>query len=213
MFTPKYFEQQNPEALHDLIQKRPLATLVINTSSGLCANHIPLRLIQNASAGIVLQGHIAKANPLWKEKSTGEALAIFQGADSYISPNWYPTKQAHGKVVPTWNYVAVHASGKIRFITEPDWKMNFLNSLTTEHEASQENPWAVSDAPEEFTEKMLSAIVGFEIAVHELCGKWKISQNQIEKNHSGVINGLSASADTNANALARVMAEHVPVER
>ncbi len=156
MYIPKHFEQQNPEALYDLIRKHPLATLVINTSSGLCANHIPLRLNQNTSTDVVLQGHIAKANPLWKESSPREALAVFQGADSYISPNWYPTKQENGKVVPTWNYVAVHASGQIRFINEPNWKMNFLKSLTAEHESSQENPWAVSDAPEEFTEKLLS---------------------------------------------------------
>lgn len=212
MHIPKHFQQQNHEALYDLIRKYPLATLVVNSSSGLCANHIPLRLIRNSSTDIVLQGHIAKANPLWKE-SSGEALAIFQGADAYISPNWYPTKQEHGKVVPTWNYVAVHASGQIQFINERSWKMNFLHSLTAEHESSQEKPWAVSDAPEEFTEKMLSSIVGFEIAVRDLSGKWKISQNQIEKNQTGVIDGLSASSDSNAKALARVMAEHVPVDR
>ena len=212
MHIPKHFQQQNHEALHDLIRKRPLATLVVNTSSGLCANHIPLRLIRNSPTDVVLQGHIAKANPLWKESSR-EALAIFQGADAYISPNWYPTKKEHGKVVPTWNYVAVHASGQITFIHEQHWKMNFLQTLTAEHESNQEKPWAVSDAPEEFTEKQLSAIVGFEIAVHELSGKWKISQNQIERNQTGVINGLSASSDSKAKALARVMAEHVPVDR
>lgn len=213
MYIPQHFEQQNPEALYDLIRKRPLATLVINASSGLCANHVPLRLIQSTSAEVVLQGHIAKANPLGNETSPREALAIFQGADSYISPNWYPTKQENGRVVPTWNYVAVHASGQIRFINEPNWKMNFLESLTTEHESSQENPWAVSDAPEEFTEKLLSAIVGFEITVHNLSGKWKISQNQVEKNQSGVVNGLSESSDSNAKALASIMAEHIPGAR
>lgn len=205
MYLPKHFEQQNHEALCDLIRNRPLATLVTNTSSGLCANHIPLRLMESSSDGVVLQGHIAKANPLWKENLPCEALAIFHGADSYVSPNWYPTKQENGKVVPTWNYVAVHATGQIRFIDEPSWKMNFLNSLTTEHESSQESPWAVSDAPEEFTEKLLSAIVGFEITVDNLSGKWKVSQNQVEKNQTGVINGLSASSDPNAKALASVM--------
>jgi len=212
MYIPRHFQQKNREALYDLIRKHPLATLVVNTSSGLCANHIPLRLVRNSSTDIVLHGHIAKANPLWKDSSR-EALAIFQGTDAYISPNWYPTKQEHGKVVPTWNYVAVHAAGQIQFIDERHWKANFLERLTEEHESNQEKPWAVSDAPEEFTEKMLSAIVGFEIAVRELSGKWKISQNQIEKNQTGAINGLSASSDPNTKALARFMAEHVPVDR
>ena len=212
MYIPKHFQQQKHEALYELIRKHPLTTLVVNTSSGLCANHIPLRLFCNNSTNIVLQVHIAKSNPLWKE-SSGEALAIFQGADAYISPNWYPTEKEHGKVVPTWNYVAVHASGQIQFVHKRCWKMNFLHSLTTEHESNQEKPWAVSEAPKEFTEKMLSAIVGFEIAVHELNGQWKISQNQMEKNQTGVIDDLSASSDSSAKAVARVMAERVPVDR
>jgi len=211
MYIPKHFQQQDHEALCDLIKQHPLATLVVNSNSGLSANHIPLRLAHNSSSDIVLQGHIAKANPLWKEKPE-EALAIFQGTDAYISPNWYPTKQEHGKVVPTWNYVAVHASGKIQFINDRSWKLSFLHSLTTEHESSQEQPWAISDAPKDFIEKMLDAIVGFEIAVHELNGKWKVSQNQVEKNQAGVIDGLSASSDTKAITLASVMAQHTPVD-
>ena len=211
MYIPKHFQQQSHEALCDLIRKYPLATLVTNTSSGLSANHIPLRLVCKSSSDVVLQGHIAKANPLWKENPE-QTLAIFQGADAYISPNWYPTKQEHGKVVPTWNYVAVHASGKIQFINDRSWKLSFLHSLTTEHESNQEQPWAISDAPKDFIEKMLDAIVGFEIAVHELNGKWKISQNQVEKNQAGVIDGLSASSDTKAITLASVMAQHTPVD-
>lgn len=207
MHIPKQFQQQDHEALCDVIRKHPLATLVVVTDSGLCANHIPLRLVRNSSTDIILQGHIAKANPLWKESSR-EVLAIFQSVDAYISPNWYPTKKENGKVVPTWNYVAVHASGQIQFINERLWKLNFLQSLTAEHESNQAKPWAVSDAPEEFTEKLLSYIVGFEITVHELVGKWKISQNQIEKNQIGVLKGLSTSQDANANALAKVMAKH-----
>lgn len=212
MFIPTKFEQQDPEALNDLIRKHPLATLVMNSSSGLNANHIPLQLTQNSSGKVVLQGHIAKANPLWKDSSSTEALAIFQGADSYISPNWYPSKQENGKVVPTWNYMAVHASGQIRFIHDPDWIRAFLERLTTEHESNQETPWAMSDAPEEFTQKMLSAIVGFEITVQNIIGKWKMSQNQTEENRTGVVNGLSASPDTRAKALASIMEEQAPVD-
>ena len=190
-----------------MIRKHPLATVVINTSAGLCAHHIPLRLIRKSATDIVLQGHIAHANPLWKE-SADDVLAIFQGANGYISPHWYPTKKEHGRVVPTWNYVAVHASGLIQFIHERHWKINFLQALTSEHESNQETPWAISDAPEAFIDQQLSSIVGFEIAVYSLNGKWKLSQNQVARNKQGAIDGLSKDA----KELAEVMKESVSTD-
>lgn len=201
MYIPKHFEQSDRQALHDLVREYPLATLVVNTDSGLSANHIPLRIHMDQDNGLLLKGHIALANPLWKAQLIGQALAIFQGPDSYISPNWYPTKQEHGKVVPTWNYTAVHATGELRFIDDAGWKLAFLKKLTNDQESSQEKPWAVTDAPKKFTEKLLSAIVGLELAVTELYGKWKASQNQPEQNQVGVRGALVAKANPDAEIL------------
>ena len=205
MYIPKSVQQTDPNELHKLIRERPLAALVVNTGSGLTANHLPLHLIQDGSSLGLLQGHIARANPLWREcPADSPVLAIFQGPDAYVSPNWYPTKQEHGKVVPTWNYVAVHAVGKIRFIDEPGWKLDFLQRLTAHHESTQQNPWSVTDAPTDFTEKMLGAIVGLEVLIDDLQGKWKASQNQPKQNRLGVVNGL-AGGDGDAPAMAELM--------
>jgi len=190
MYKPKHFEPPDRQALFDLINQYPLATLVINTSSGISADHIPLRLHTAKDNKLLLQGHIARANPLMMEKTSGHAIAIFHGPETYISPNWYPTKQEYGKVVPTWNYTTVHASAPLKFIDDPAWKLTFLEKLTDEHELNQEKPWSVSDAPKEFTQKLLSAIVGLEISIIDLSGKWKVSQNQPEQNQLGVRSGL-----------------------
>ncbi len=203
MYIPKHFEQSDPHVLHGLIKAYPLATLVVNTESGLSANHIPLRLCENPQQenAWLLQGHIALANPLWKARVTGGALAIFQGPDTYVSPGWYPSKQVHGKVVPTWNYAVVHASGTLKFIDDAHWKHRFLEKLTNDQESSQEKPWAVSDAPEAFIEKQLSAIVGLEMAVTTLCGKWKANQNKPQQDRLGVREALVAGGNPDADML------------
>jgi len=154
----------------------------------------------------LLKGHIAKANPLWKSADHNTAtLAVFQGENCYISPNLYPSKLDDGKVVPTWNYIAVHVKGHIRFIYENEWKLHFLKQLTGQHEKSQAKPWSVSDAPKDYTDKLLSGIVGFEIEIESLVGKWKVSQNQSDKNKQGIIEGLNNSTHANEIKMAEII--------
>lgn len=193
MYVPKNFEQSDIEVLHDLIVTYPLATLVTMSSNGINANHIPLHLLKDKGQYGTLQGHVARANPVWSDIDNSiEALIIFQGPNSYITPTWYPTKQEHGKVVPTWNYVTVHAYGKLRVIDDPVWVKSQLELLTAQQEASFDKPWAVADAPVEFTDKMIGAIVGIEMLITKLTGKWKVSQNQPALNQAGIIEGLKS---------------------
>jgi transcriptional regulator len=208
MYVPSHFSETQPEAMHDLIHAYPLATLVTMGVNGLEANHIPLGLEVSASGLATLSGHMARANPAWNE--AGEihgALAIFQGPASYISPNWYPTKQEHGKVVPTWNYVAVHAHGTLKFHTDPAWIRAQLERLTHQMESAQPHPWAVSDAPPDFTAKLIEHVVGIELVVERLVGKWKVSQNQPAMNQAGVIQGLESTGGMADLAMARIVGE------
>ena len=194
MHIPKIFEQKNIDELTKMIVSYPFATLVTTSLEGIRADHIPLYIEELTNKKIVLKGHIGKGNPLWKDVSKGsETLAIFHGPDSYISPNYYPSKKENPEVVPTWNYVAVHVKGNISFTHSSEWKLNMLNVLTNQHEKKQSEPWAVSDAPSDYTEKMLGGIVGIELEVKSICGQWKVSQNKQEKDTLGVINGLSGS--------------------
>lgn len=201
MYIPQHFQQLSQQKLRSLIHDHPLATLVTNTQDGLCANHIPLIIDDNQAEDLRLHGHIARANPLNQAEILGDTLAIFQGPNAYISPNWYATKQQHGKVVPTWNYVAVHATGNLRIIDDRDWTMRMISRLTDKEEATQPAPWAVSDAPASFTEGLLSSVVGIELVVTSLEGKWKVSQNQPEQNREGVQDGLDALSNPHAATL------------
>lgn len=206
MYVPAHFEESKIEMLHDLIVAHPLATLVTMTSNGINANHIPLHLVKDKGQYGTLQGHVARANPVWSDLVNNiEALVIFQGPSSYITPSWYPTKQEHGKVVPTWNYVTVHAYGALRVIDDPVWVKTQLESLTVQQEASFDRPWAVSDAPVEFTAKMIGAIVGIEILITKLIGKWKVSQNQPTLNQAGVVQGLDSLGRSEATELAAIV--------
>ena len=198
MYTPSHFEEFRRSALYSLMRAHPLAALVMQTSRGISADHIPLLVVESGEASDMLQGHVARANPIWQEVADGSSvLAIFQGANEYISPKWYPSKQQHGKVVPTWNYLVVHVRGQIQWCEEPGWLRKHLEATTETHERSDQ-PWHVSDAPSDFVERMLSKIVGFEISMSELKGKWKLSQNRSEEDRQGVVAGLkhrnSASA-------------------
>ncbi len=191
-----------------MMKAYPLATLVTTGQHGVEVNHIPLILKEVAAGEQVLWGHIAKANPLWQElDDSASVLVIFHGPNGYVSPNYYPTKQEHGKVVPTWNYVAVHVRGQLDFIHEDRWKLEMLNNLTEQHESQQKNPWAVKDAPKEFTQSLLGAIVGVEIKVTSMEGKWKAGQNQPNKNRQGTIDGLSVSPNQADKKMAQVMAK------
>jgi transcriptional regulator len=194
MYSPPQFEQPDIEVMHELIRNHPLATLITQGKKGIDANHIPLYLSPLPEPFGVLRGHIARANPLWQDLATdNESLVIFHGVNAYISPSWYATKQEAGKVVPTWNYTVVHAYGSLRIVDDATWIRTQLNVLTQHNEASFVHPWTVSDAPDDFTEKLIGAVVGIELVITRLSGKWKVSQNQPLQNQNSVINGLNAS--------------------
>ncbi len=191
MYIPTHFEEPRVEVMHDLMRAHPLATLVTLGADGIEANHIPLHLTTEPAPFGILRGHVARANPLWRDVS-GEVLAIFHGPQGYISPSWYATKKQHGKVATTWNYIAVHAYGELRVVDDPAWLRNQVAALTDEHEGKLPAPWAVGDAPAEFTESLLQFIVGIEIRISRLQGKWKMSQNQPPENRESVALELSA---------------------
>ena len=206
MYIPPHFEESRIEVLYELIRARPLATLVTLSSDGINANHIPLHLSPESGPFGTLRGHVARSNRIWTDLAQDvETLAIFQGADSYITPSWYATKQTHGKVVPTWNYVAVHAYGTLRIIDDPPWLRLQIDAMTTQHEAAFPEPWALSDAPREFTDRLIEAIVGIELVITKLTGKWKVSQNQPAQNQAGVINGLKESEGLDALEMAALV--------
>ncbi|MEN9481185.1 MAG: hypothetical protein RLZZ298_2580 [Pseudomonadota bacterium] len=191
MYIPKHFAETELSVMHQLMRDFPLATLVSHGPDGLAANHIPLHLDASIGANGTLRGHIARANPLSKASAVdGEILLIFRGPESYISPSGYATKAEHGKVVPTWNYTAVHAYGRLRLIDDPAWIFAQISALTATHESRLPQPWAVSDAPADYIEKMLGAIVGIEITIDRLVGKWKVSQNQPAVNQISLIAAL-----------------------
>jgi transcriptional regulator len=161
-----------------------------------------------------LRGHVARANPMWKTLSSDfEALAVFHGPEAYISPNWYPTKQEHGKAVPTWNYAVVHARGPLRIIQDADWLRAQVESLTQRQESAFAEPWAVSDAPADYIEKMLAAIVGIELALTSLEGKWKASQNQPDANRGGAAQGLQALGTDDALRMAELVTRNGAASR
>lgn len=209
MYLPHHFEETRPEVLHALMRADPLATLVILSASGdIDANHIPLFFSEETDGLGSLRGHVARANPLWRDLLEGaKALAIFHGPDSYISPSWYPTKQVHGQVVPTWNYAVVHAHGSLRAIDDPAWLRAQLEALTTQQEAAFAAPWEVGDAPADFIDRRLEAIVGIELVIDKLTGKFKNSQNQPEQNRAGVVAGLENLGSDRALALAALVEE------
>ncbi|WP_226664597.1 FMN-binding negative transcriptional regulator [Microbulbifer aggregans] len=205
MYIPKAFQQEDPALLDQLIKDFPFGTLVTHTESGLDAQHLPF-LLADEQHKKVLKAHISKGNPLWKQvQEDSEVLAIFHGPNGYVSPNFYPTKLESGKGVPTWNYAVVHVKGRVRFTQDPEWIKSLIDELTAQHEASQEKPWSTADAPGGYIEKMLPAIVGLEIEVTSITGKWKLSQNQPEQNQQGVIAGLATRAQPQELTLSGLM--------
>jgi transcriptional regulator len=203
MYVPKHFEETRVEVLHELIRAYPFGVLVTLTAGGLDANHIPFEVDSDPSPFGTLRGHVARANPVWRETTPGaEALVIFQGPDTYVSPRWYPTKTETGKVVPTWNYVVVHAHGAPRFIDDRVWLRAFVEMLTDRHEARRPEPWKVTDAPADYIDKQVGAIIGLEIPIARLIGKWKVSQNRPSHDRAGVVAGLLQEAPRSAAAMA-----------
>jgi len=193
VYVPEYFSETRVEVLQAFVERHPLATLVAVTGDGLTANHVPLLAQLSGAGGGTLRGHIARANSLWRGLQSGApVLAIFSGADSYVSPRWYPSKREHGKVVPTWNYATVHVNGNIRFIEDPAWLRQLVTSLTDTHERDRADRWHVSDAPQDYVDAMLRAIVGLEISVTRLVGKFKGSQNRPAADRAAVAAALRA---------------------
>jgi len=209
MHVPKAFQQDDPVTLHELMVKYPLASLIAYSATGIEVNHIPFFL--NKSKGkLSLQGHIAKANPLWKLiKDKSQVLLVFHGPNCYISPNYYPTKKEQGKVVPTWNYVAVHVKGLLSYRFDTQFKLDMLNNLTIQHEQNQEKPWSITDAPMQYIQRMLAAIVGLEIEILSITGKWKVSQNQSEINKQGIVAGLSNEETSDSLNIANLVQTHM----
>jgi transcriptional regulator len=195
MYVPDHFREDRPEVLHDAVRRIGFATLV---TQNLDANHLPMLLDSG-----VLRGHVARANPVWKT-GEGAVLAIFLGPHAYVSPNWYPSKAATGKAVPTWNYITVHARGTIRWIQDADWLRAHVTALSERHESPRANPWAVGDAPASYVDSLLRAIVGFELTVTALEGKYKLSQNREAGDRAGVREGLLGDGQ---DALSRLMSE------
>lgn len=191
MYVPSHFAEDRIDILHDAMRHVGLATLVSMTADGLIASHIPMLIDPDPAPYGTLIGHLARPNPQ-AGGAIGEALAVFQGLDSYITPSWYATKQENGKVVPTWNYVAIHAYGALEFFEDSDRLLAVVTRLTERQEAARSAPWAVSDAPADYVQGMLKGIVGIALPISRLQGKVKMSQNRPPIDRLGVIQGLRA---------------------
>lgn len=203
MYMPAHFQEDRVEVLHALIREHPLAVLVTLGAGGLSASHIPLEIDPEPAPFGTLRGHVARGNPQWREfRPEVEALAIFQGPASYVSPSWYATKRETGKVVPTWNYAVVHARGPLVTHEDPAWLAGLVRRLTAGQERRFAQPWQVEDAPAEFIERQLKAIVGIEIPLARLDGKWKMSQNRPATDREGVVRGLSELGDDASRGVA-----------
>jgi transcriptional regulator len=208
MFTPEPFEETDVRTLHQLARSHPLGALVAMTPHGLEANHIPFLLHADPAPYGTLNGHVARANPVSREHSEDiEVLVIFQGPQTYITPSWYPSKREHGKVVPTWTYAVVHAHGHLRVIDDAVWTRAHLEALVSTHEAAREVPWRLADAPADFLDKMVTGVVGLEIPISRLAGKWKVSQNRLAPDRDGVVQGLMHEATDPAAAMAKLVRE------
>ena len=204
MYLPAHFEEKRPEVLHELLRTHPLGLLVtLNAAGELQANSLPFVLDADPAGGPgILRAHVARANPLWREApAQTESLVIFQGPQAYISPSFYPSKAEHGKVVPTWNYVMVQARGRLRAIEDATWLHAFVTRLTDRHESKRARPWAVSDAPADYIQTMLGAIVGIEIVLTAFTGKWKVSENRSAADRAGVVRGLRKDGVAQAELL------------
>jgi transcriptional regulator len=205
MYTPSAFRHDSLPELHEHILATRLAILVSQGPDGFEASHVPLLLEPDAGEFGTLHGHLARANPQWRALAAGEVMVIFPGVDAYISPGFYAAKAEHGKVVPTWNYEAVHAHGQADVFTDAQRLLQIVSGLTDRHEARQPQPWSVNDAPADYIDGMLKAVVGFSIPIARLLGKRKLGQNRSAADIQGVKTGLSASTDPGDQALAAAM--------
>ncbi len=199
MYVPAHFEETDIAVLHALMRAHPLGTWVTQDrgepAGELLINHIPFVLDDSAGGFGLLRGHVARANPVWRSLAERPSVVVFQGPQAYITPSWYAAKREHGKVVPTWNYAVVHAHGVPRAIEDRDWLLDLVSKLTDTHESHEAVPWKVTDAPPEYVDAMLRAIVGIEIPITRLEGKWKASQNRPAADREGTVEGLHSRGD------------------
>ena len=208
MYLPSHFEETRVDVLHDLMRQHPLASLVTLGTQGLNANHLPFEVGAAPAPYGTLRGHVARANPVWRDYSRDtEALVIFHGPEVYISPSWYETKKQTGEVVPTYNYAVVHAYGRVQIVDDRLWLRDLVTRLTERFESGRPAPWQVSDAPQPFIDKQLGAIVGIEIVISKLTGKWKASQNRPAADRASVVEALGATAEADSLAMARLIKE------
>jgi transcriptional regulator len=208
MYCPPQFREDRLDVMHALMRAHPFGVLVTAGAGGLMANHLPFLIDESVPGMGVLRGHLARANDQLQALQDGaEALIIFNGPQAYVSPSWYPSKTEHGKVVPTWNYVTVHAWGTPRIIEHAGWLRRQLTDLTDAQEQDKPNPWAVTDAPEPFIASMSQAIIGLEIPIARIEGKWKVSQNRSHNDRQGVVDGLRHEGTQNEAMAALVAAK------
>ena len=208
MYQPTHFREDRLEVQHALIHAHPLGLLVTQTAGNLDANQVPFLLDAAASPLGTLRAHVARANPVWRDlEPSREVMVVFQGVDSYVTPSWYASKREHGKVVPTWNYAIVQAWGRPRTIEDAAWLGAQIRALTTRHEAARAEPWAVDDAPAPFVATQIKAIVGIEIEITRIEGKWKASQNRPPADREGVVAGLEREGDERSAAMAEMVRE------
>ncbi len=207
MYVPDHFKEADRDKLHQYIRDYSFGLLIIADDEGIEANHLPFHLVTKAGdSPDILQCHLARSNPVWRRLQDGAGvLVVFTGPDAYISPSWYATKAETGQVVPTWNYLAVHAQGQAQMIQDPIWLKQHLHKLIDQHESVRDEPWSMDDAPADYTDRLMQAIVGIEITITSLTGKLKASQNQPERNRAGVKAGLEASQDTQAIAMSKLI--------
>ena len=208
MYVPKYFAVNDVSECLALMQAHPLATVVQHTEAGLLANHIPL-LVERKNDAWRIRGHVARANAMW-QVANSDVLLVFQGVDAYISPSWYANKAIDHKAVPTWNYAAVHVSGRLLVHEDEAWLRSLLTDLTAVHEQHMPTPWGLNDAPEAYIAANLRAVVGIEIEVSQVVGKWKVSQNHPQANRDMVCQGLRSEAGGQNEAMAQMIEQFAP---
>jgi transcriptional regulator len=211
MYVPAHFAETRKDVLHARIVEHPFGTLITHGSSGLDANHIPFELAAEDGELGVLRAHVARANPVWQEVANGdEVLVVFHAGDAYISPNWYPSKHELHKQVPTWNYMVVHAHGRMTILDDERYVRGVVSRLTRTHEASEPKPWKMGDAPKDYVDTMVKAIVGIQIEVTRLVGKSKLSQNKEARDIQGAAEALRSSGESQ---LADAMLAGVPTKQ
>ena len=191
MYLPQLFEEKRIDVLHSFVREHPFGALVVMSANGLDANHLPFEIDTASGPFGTLHCHVSRANPVWRDFARDtEALAVFQGPNTYITPTWYPSKQETGKDVPTWNYIVVHARGPLRVIDDVHHVRAHLEKLVAKNESGRPHPWKITDAPEDYVNKQLSLIVGIEMPLTSLVGKWKLGQNRLLRDRQGMLQGL-----------------------